>query len=281
MPAGHFITAFIGLLDPAAHSLRFQSGGQAPILHYRAATRDFVDFGPTSAPLAAFPLESIGPAVVIDLQPGDLVALVSDGFYEYFDAAGEAFGDAGVRCVVAAHAKGSMKALCEELYSAVAKFAGAAPQEDDMTVVLLKRAEAPARGSFTRSLDSLEAIFAFTAATLEREGLGAEIRAPVDFVLEELFTNVLKYGNRTQAPVHIEMARLPAGVEVSLVEEDALPFDPVRRPPVDTTQPIEERVPGGMGLHLIGNLVDAWEYRYDDARREGRTTFRKTLKGGG
>jgi serine/threonine-protein kinase RsbW len=187
--------------------------------------------------------------------------------------------------VIAAHANGSMKGLCDELYASVRTFADSAPQEDDMTVVLVKRAEGSARGTFKRSIDSLEAIFAFTAETFEREALAAEIRTPVDFALEELFTNVVKYGNRTEAPVHIEMTRLPAGVEVTLVEEDALPFDPTHRPPVDITLPIEERIPGGMGLHLVSKLVDAWEYRYDDARREGLTTFRKSLapadKGGG
>ena len=33
-----FITAFIGLLDVAAHRMRFHSGGQAPILHFQAAS---------------------------------------------------------------------------------------------------------------------------------------------------------------------------------------------------------------------------------------------------
>ncbi len=37
LAADRFITAFVGLLDPATHRLRFHSGGQAPILHYRAA----------------------------------------------------------------------------------------------------------------------------------------------------------------------------------------------------------------------------------------------------
>src|SRR5438445_820592 len=38
LPADRFITAFIGLLDTANHSLRFHSGGQAPILCYKAAS---------------------------------------------------------------------------------------------------------------------------------------------------------------------------------------------------------------------------------------------------
>ena len=40
LPADRFITAFIGLLDPVTHRLRFQSGGQGPIFHYQAANRD-------------------------------------------------------------------------------------------------------------------------------------------------------------------------------------------------------------------------------------------------
>ena len=39
LPDDRFITAFIGLLDPSTHQLRFHSGGQGPILHFQAATR--------------------------------------------------------------------------------------------------------------------------------------------------------------------------------------------------------------------------------------------------
>src|SRR5258706_1572415 len=83
MPTGHFITAFVGLFDPAAHILRFQSGGQAPILHFRAVTGDCAQFGPTSFPLAAMPLEELGAPITVEFQPGDVLALLSDGFYEH------------------------------------------------------------------------------------------------------------------------------------------------------------------------------------------------------
>src|SRR5258706_1238848 len=77
-----FVTAFIGLLDPAAHRLRFHSGGQAPILYFEAATRAFTRHKPTSFPLAAMPLASLKPAVAVDMKPGDLLVLLSDGIYE-------------------------------------------------------------------------------------------------------------------------------------------------------------------------------------------------------
>jgi anti-sigma regulatory factor (Ser/Thr protein kinase) len=46
---------------------------------------------------------------------------------------------------------------------------------------------------------------------------------------------------------------------------------------VDVTLPIGARTPGGLGLHLIKKLVDSVEYRYDEVRQQGRTTFRKVL----
>src|SRR5438105_1220493 len=73
LPADRFITAFIGLLDTANHSLRFHSGGQAPILCYKAASGACVDFKPTSFPLAAMPLERLRPAITLELEPGDVL----------------------------------------------------------------------------------------------------------------------------------------------------------------------------------------------------------------
>jgi phosphoserine phosphatase len=37
LPNGHFVSAIMGLFDPATHELRYLSGSQAPFLHYRAA----------------------------------------------------------------------------------------------------------------------------------------------------------------------------------------------------------------------------------------------------
>ena len=84
LPADRFITAFIGLLDPSTHRLRFHSGGQGPIFHYRAATRDVRAAQADELPagrdagvaFAALPSS-------LEMAPGDILVLLSDGFYEY------------------------------------------------------------------------------------------------------------------------------------------------------------------------------------------------------
>ena len=139
LPGEHFITAFIGLLDREAHRVRFHSGGQGPIVHFKAGSGECVSHGPTSFPLAAMPMASLGPPTDIDLAPGDILAIVSDGIFEYERVDGEPFGEPRFIELLRRHHGKRMAELSELLFDAVRSFAGGAPQADDMTVVLVKR----------------------------------------------------------------------------------------------------------------------------------------------
>lgn len=138
-----FVTAFIGLLDPVAHRMRFHSGGQAPILFFGAATKSCVHYRPTSFPLAAMPLKALKPAISVEMGPGDILALLSDGIYEYRNADNEEFGEKRVEDILLAHHEKSVAELSAILLGSVQAFAGNAMQEDDMTVVLVKRKVEP------------------------------------------------------------------------------------------------------------------------------------------
>jgi phosphoserine phosphatase RsbU/P len=280
LAADRFITAFVGLLDPSTHQLRFHSGGQAPILHYQAATRACVHYKPTSFPLGAMPLAKMKPAVTLDLLPGDILVLLSDGFYEYLDVAGEEFGERRVEEVVREHGDKPTSELLARLFAAVDAFARGAPQDDDMTAVLVKRnASGREARSFGRAFGSLAAIFGFSADFFARHGIDRELLSTVDLALEELFTNMVKYSTTSDAEVRIEMAPVDGGVEVTMIDYDVEPFDMTRLPEVDVSLPIEARRPGGLGLHLIRHLLDSIDYEYSGERRQSRITFRKT--GGG
>ncbi len=139
LPDGRFVTAFVGLLDPASHRLRFLSGGQGPILHHQAASGACIAYRATSFPMGAMPLHTLRPAVELTLAPGDWLVLLSDGIYEYADAEGAQFGRERVEALVHEHAQGSAAALSQHLMEAVRAHARGAAQEDDITVVLVKR----------------------------------------------------------------------------------------------------------------------------------------------
>jgi phosphoserine phosphatase len=134
-----FITAFIGLLDGASHRLRFHSGGQGPILHFEAATGACARYNPTSFPLAAMPLTAMRPAVEVDMMPGDILVLLSDGVYEYHDRDNEQYGEERVEAILRSRHTLPMAELSSVLLADVEAFARGAPQEDDITIVLVKR----------------------------------------------------------------------------------------------------------------------------------------------
>jgi anti-sigma regulatory factor (Ser/Thr protein kinase) len=135
------------------------------------------------------------------------------------------------------------------------------------------------RASFARSLVALAEIFAFTTSAFKRLEAPAALLPDVDFVLEELFTNVVKYGSG-KAPVAIEIAAIPEGVEVTLAEPEADRFDVTAARPVDIAQPAVQRQPGGLGLHLVQRIVDSVQYAYSEEERCSRIVFRKTIAPG-
>ena len=130
--------------------------------------------------------------------------------------------------------------------------------------------------AFRPSFDALAELVAFTAAGFEVEGIDRRLLTVVDFALEELFTNVVKYG-RSSADIRVELRAIPGGVEGCLTAEGVADFDVTLAPAQDTHLPIDQRQPGGLGLQLTRQMVDSIEYEYQDTQRRSRVTFRKTL----
>lgn len=275
-----FITAFIGLLDPSSHELRFHSGGQGPILHYRAATESWERYKPTSFPLGAMHVTSLRPAISVQILPGDIFALVSDGVFEQENPRGEPFGERRVQQIIESNGGHTMVELLAVLLEAVHGFAEGAPQEDDMTAVLLKRdALQTAERAFERSFDSLPALVEFTSEAFSTLDIDPRLLPTVDLAVEELFTNMVKYGTGSNAAVRIDVIAIDGGVEVTLIDHDVEPFDVTRAPDVDIHAPIGEREPGGLGLHLIRRMADSVDYEYTKETRQSRITLRITGAG--
>ena len=139
LPDDRFLTAFMGFLDPANHSVRFHSGGQGPILHYQYETGTCHWLKPTSFPVGIMEMEEAGPAGHLELAPGDILALLSDGIYEYANRQGMHFGEEGVERVFASHHLLPMKELGKHLLKQAIHHGGGAGQADDITLVLIRR----------------------------------------------------------------------------------------------------------------------------------------------
>ena len=139
LPDDRFITAFMGFLDPAIHTVNFHSGGQGPIMHFHASDESCEWHQPTNFPVGIMDIDDTQESANLKLEPGDILALISDGVYEYNNLEGEEFGEERVAAVFRKHHQLSMFGLTQRLVEAVKVFGGTAPQEDDITLVLVRR----------------------------------------------------------------------------------------------------------------------------------------------
>lgn len=124
-----------------------------------------------------------------------------------------------------------------------------------------------------RSYESLEEMYELTERFLLDEAVEPAVRFPVHFVMEELFTNMVKYQPENANDILLAVNAAKGGVTVSLTDYDVDAFDVTLARQVDIEAPIEDRTPGGLGLHLIHKMVDSLHYDYAD--RQSTVTFTK------
>jgi sigma-B regulation protein RsbU (phosphoserine phosphatase) len=223
----------------------------------------------------------LDPPRRLALAPGDLLGLLSDGVFETENAAGEQFGTAGVERVVARCRHRPMAELLATLLEELRAYAGGVPQGDDVTVVLLRRREEePAATTFERyfrrDFASLEQIFLFVEEFLRAQAIDAGLLEPVNFIVEELFTNMVKYNPGNTRDIALSLGRTADVLTVRLTDFDVDPFDVTRAPPVDIEKPLAERQIGGLGLHLVRRMADT--LRYESVDRRSTITFTKSLR---
>jgi phosphoserine phosphatase len=139
LPDDRFVTGFFGLLDAGEHRVRFHSGGQGPIMHYHAATGSYDWHPATTFPLGYMPQTDLAAPLDLELAPGDILGLISDGIYEYENEQGVQFGHDGVARVIDSLPDGSADQVVAEIMRSVREHGGSMPQADDITIVLARR----------------------------------------------------------------------------------------------------------------------------------------------
>jgi phosphoserine phosphatase len=139
LPEGKFVTAFFGLLDLSAGRLNYLSAGQGPILVVRGATGGVEELPPQGIPLGCLPDIPYDPPGEVVLAPGDLLALFTDGFFEWGDESRQPFGSERLKELLRAERGHSAAEIIRAVYDAVRTFTGGTPQRDDLTAVVVKR----------------------------------------------------------------------------------------------------------------------------------------------
>ncbi|MCX6555265.1 MAG: ATP-binding protein [Candidatus Aminicenantes bacterium] len=95
-----------------------------------------------------------------------------------------------------------------------------------------------------------------------RRSIHPDTEFKIDLALDEVFTNIVRYGYDDTHP-HEIVVRFKGNrdsVRIS-IDDDGRPFNPLLAPAVDITAALSERRVGGLGIHLVRRLLDQVRYQ--------------------
>ncbi|MFL6374469.1 MAG: SpoIIE family protein phosphatase [Pyrinomonadaceae bacterium] len=144
-PNNRFVTMFLAELDPATGVLKYiNAGHNPPIVGRENGAIEQLDSGGLPLGLMGFAeYESSS----VTLGQGDSVVIYSDGVSEANNLASDEFGMDRLKDVIRANVARPASAIRDKIESALSDFTGTAPANDDITLVIVKRAAGAAVAS--------------------------------------------------------------------------------------------------------------------------------------
>jgi phosphoserine phosphatase RsbU/P len=137
-PGSRFITLFYGVYTPSTGEITYVNAGQNPPL-LRRADGSIERLHSTGVALGMFEGSTYEAAHTV-VNPGDLVALYSDGITEAENPGGVPFEESGLERFLAARGSDAPAVIAPALMKAVESHAADSRFTDDLTVLVLKRA---------------------------------------------------------------------------------------------------------------------------------------------
>jgi serine phosphatase RsbU (regulator of sigma subunit) len=132
-PANYLTFAYVG--GNGDEDLSFALAGHLPILHYRSQTKTIIEHSDSNVPIGLFKNQTFGISK-LSVLPGDLLAVITDGFTEVFDSKEREIGMDEFKSMLLRCAENTLPEIYRELRSGTMKFG---KQTDDQTMLLIRR----------------------------------------------------------------------------------------------------------------------------------------------
>ena len=275
-----FVTLFLGVLDLPTGRLRYCNGGHdAPLLNG--------DSG-----IGILPCQSNLPVGVVDewkfvaqetmIDPLTTIFLYTDGLTEAENTRHEQFQEDRI-IEVARQCERTPKLFIEKMADAVNNFVGNADQSDDLTMLAIQYTRLKDQNirlqrtmTLPNNIDQVPQLESFVSEVCETLGLDMSTTMSLNLALEEAVVNVMSYAYAagTRGNVDIEAEANERRLKFT-ISDWGIPFDPTAKTAVDTTLSAEDRPIGGLGIHLMRQIMDSINYERIDGKNV--LTLRKKL----
>lgn len=261
-----FATVWLGVLDLRDGTVRFTNGGHNPPFRVNRGVEELREIhGPLVGPIRGATWQE----GILQLAEGETLVVFSDGVTEAMDPDEELFGEARLATLLERRRDVPPLELTGEVIDEVVAWEQGG-RSDDVTVLALQYVSARSVPNFNVTIPSkpgeelTEAIVADLSELntsfgdfARQSGLRDDVTGQLQVALDEILVNVASYSGALAITVRVWVNGDRATVEVT---DDGAPFNILEVPEPDTTETLEDRSIGGLGLHMVRTLMDEVGY---------------------
>ncbi len=263
-----FVTSIISILDLKSGRLSFTNTGHNPPYLMTGSSVEKLDMhhGLALGILDDAPYTEN----TVTLARGDFLLMYTDGVTEAQNKNGAFFGSDKLESFLESRNFITSVHMTNSLLMEVKKFEGYHEQTDDIAILSLRYLGPVSKKPLRRldlvldnTLDSIPSILENTGTTLSSWQIAANISSSLGTVIDEILSNVITHGfeKGQKSEIQFSIELYPTRIRL-IIRDDGREFNPFADTmPPDVRESIDKRRPGGLGIHIVKNLMDTVEYR--------------------
>jgi serine phosphatase RsbU (regulator of sigma subunit)/anti-sigma regulatory factor (Ser/Thr protein kinase) len=293
-----FTTLVVAILDPRSGEIRYCNAGHNPMLIQRE-NGVLEILSTVHGPALGVDTDQDYGETRVTLQANDTLVAYTDGAIETFSAEKERYGLKRLAAFLQSVETRRCSRLVRAIMRDLRQFAQGEYQHDDITLIALRRRMRPEQASplygekaFTipetasagvssnrsaipqplagldlpvaNAIEAMADIKHEVEGFCEARGIDRPVRRRLMVVIDELLNNVIRHGCShlgSKARINLELKHWPQRLELEIRDNGWPPFNPLEAESPDVQGSLEERVIGGLGIHLVRQLGSDFSYR--------------------
>ena len=264
--AGMFVTAWMAIIDLKTGIMSVANAGHNPPVIKR--TDGKFAYEKLRAGFVLAGMEGIKyRKTEIQLFPGDRVYLYTDGVTEATDKDNRLYGDD--RLVDLLNSLGEneldVQPLCDAVKSDIDRFAGDAPQFDDITMVSfrLNFINGDNKLSFIPGKDAGMTVSNFARQITSKLDVLPKVSSKVSIAIDEITSNIINYSKAKTAQISYSIESNKLNL---IFEDNGQPYNPLETDDPNITLSAEERQMGGLGIFMVKKMTESMDYKYENSK---------------
>lgn len=263
-----FVTVFLAVLNVKTGEMVYTNAGHnPPYIRRKDGSIQKIDafHGPVIGAMPGMPYGQDRDR----LNEGDVILVYSDGVTEAFNEQEELFSEERLEKLLRSKSLGSDASIVTGTQEALREYVGQAEQSDDITLLAVQFLLGPEEIeteelhiTIKNRYEEMGIVDEQFTGFAQENVLPDTVRQAISIVLDELLNNVISHAYQGEKEKDIEVGFELSGKRLVLtIKDSGVPFNPFARESPDITKSIEERTIGGLGIHMVRNMMDHYSYQ--------------------